>query len=190
MKHSPVTSLQNLFFSAIMLSTLLFLAGCKKGDTGPEGNANVKSGTVILTNTSWLYPGTWMIKPAVNTSVSYSTRYADINTPLITEDVVKNGMVLVYFNPASDNTFTPLPYTFESITYYYNFAFEYKAGNIRLHFYYSSNASGGALPALNTTTIKDYTIKYIVVAGALGMKMKKDGVNITDYAAVMKYMNK
>lgn len=145
------------------------LSACRKGNTDQllaEGNGKVNTGTILITNANWLYPGGWTHQQPGHPAAFYSTKYTDIPAPEITDEIVKNGIVQVYFNPSDDGSFTLLPWQLESIAHNYNFSFEYRKGNIRLHFFYSSNQHTGTLPSLADVTVKDYTFKYIVVPGA------------------------
>jgi hypothetical protein len=152
------------------LLILLSLAACKKegpqGPQGPTGNANVKGDTIRLTNSNWLYPGTWELQTGGGALTYYSTRYADIATDLITADIIKKGSVAVFFKPNKD-TWTALPFTFLAAlpAIYHNYTYEFKPGNIRLHYYWNSGPTTPAPSGLNTFVIPDFTFKYVVTAG-------------------------
>lgn len=159
-------------YKIIMSILLLFIGGCffssckKEGPAGPAGNANVKGDTILLTNTSWQFPGSWALQSGGGSTTIYNTRYVDIATDLITADILKKGSVSVYFKPNNDG-WVPLPYTFQVLfpsSYYHNYMFEYRLGKIRLHFFWSA-APGGTVPAgLSTFVIPSFSFKYVVIA--------------------------
>jgi hypothetical protein len=189
MKQSPSALLRGILLPAMML-TIFSLSACKKGDSAPrgaEGNGNAGGGTAFVTSAAWSYPGGWSEKQEGEQPTYYSTKYTDIPAPQITDEIVKHGMVLVYFNPSDDGSFMPLPYRLESITHDYNFSFEYSRGNIRVHFYYSPKRSSGPMPSLASATVKDYTFKYVIVPGASSVKKQKDGIRLTEYANTNQY---
>lgn len=156
------------WYGVLLISSLLFVACKKEGPAGPPGNANVKSGTVSLTNTDWKWNSFWTLTTNTGSNTSYPTRYVDINTDLVTQDIADKGSVQVFFKPDGD-VWAPLPYTFLDVTrnYFFNFMYEHKAGRIRLHYFWTSNIAGGGAPAnLNTYVLPNYTFKYVITAAA------------------------
>lgn len=150
----------------LLTGPLLFISCKKEGPMGPPGNANVRSDTVSLTNADWKWNSFWTLTTSAGSNTIYPSRYADINTELVTQDIANKGSVQVFFKPSNDG-WAPLPYTFLDVTrnYYFNFVYEYKQGLIRLHYFWTSNIAGGGTPTgLNTYIIPDYTFKYVVTA--------------------------
>ncbi|MBO9636153.1 MAG: hypothetical protein J7578_23825 [Chitinophagaceae bacterium] len=189
MKQSPRALLPGFFFPVIML-IIFSLSACKKGDSArAEGNRDPGEGTVYITNAAWSYPGGWTEKKEGENATYFSTKYTDIPAPRITDEIVQHGMVLVYFNPSDDESYTPLPYRLESIDHDYNFSFGYSKGNIRVHFYYSPNKRSKGMPSLATATVKDYTFKYVVVPGPASIKQQKDGIRLTRYETIPRYIS-
>ncbi|QEC40837.1 hypothetical protein [Pseudobacter ginsenosidimutans] len=188
MKHSPRAWLPGILLPAMML-IFFALSACKKGDESPQQpgqNTNMNAGTINVTNNNWTYPGNYSGKHS-GSSIFHSTKYTDIPAPEITEEIVKNGLVQVYFNPSDDGSFISLPFRLESISHNYNFSFEYSKGKIRVHFYFTPNQHSGTLPSLASTTVKDYVFKYIVVPGPMSIKMQKDGIRLSEYETVTQY---
>lgn len=146
---------------------------CKKegpagpaGAPGEDGNANVRSGTVSLTNADWKWNSFWTFTTSTGTQTLYATRYADINTELLTQEIADKGAVQVFFKPDKDE-WVPLPYHFLDVTrnYFFNIVYSYKAGRIQLHYFWTSNIAGGGVPTgLNTYPIPNYTVKYVITA--------------------------
>ncbi|MGA2624940.1 MAG: hypothetical protein ABSF91_13860 [Bacteroidota bacterium] len=90
-----------LLMACILISFAVIILGCKaeKGDsgpTGPQGNANVKSKTVAVTSSNWVY------------STSPNEFAVNITDGDITQDIVDHGMVLVYMSNGS-GAWIPLP---------------------------------------------------------------------------------
>ncbi len=80
---------------SIALILLLFTACEKEGPRGPEGNANVLSGTYTISNWSYSEP----------------SFVGDFIVPDISEDIIQNGATLVYVE-TGEGTFSQLPLTF------------------------------------------------------------------------------
>lgn len=181
MKQTPRALLLGICFPVMML-IIFSLSACKAGNSSSQsddGNANVNMGTKLISSINWNYPGGYKAAKPGNTTNYYSTKFTDIPAPEITEEIVKHGIVQVYFNPSDDGSFTALPYQLESIAHNYNFSFEYSKGNIRVHFFYSPNQNTGTMPSLAAATVKDYTFRYIVVPGAITVKTQRNGIKLS-----------
>lgn len=152
--------LRNALFSAC----LILLIACKK--EGPPGNANVRSDTLMLRNADWLWNGLWPLSTGSGTVTYYPTRYVDINTELITREIVDKGAVQVFFKPNNEG-WVALPFTFLewNYLYSYNIVYDYRPGNIRLHYFFTLNQTGASIPTLRTHNIPTYTFKYVITAG-------------------------
>lgn len=157
------------WYLLLLTGPFLFLSCKKEGPMGPpgaDGNANVRSGTVTLTNADWKWNSFWEFTTSTGSSTIYSTRYAEINTELVTKEIADKGSVQVFFIPSIEG-WVPLPYTFlnASLNYYFNFMYEYIPGKIRLHYFWTSNIAGAGVPSgLSTYVIPNYTFKYVVIA--------------------------
>jgi len=86
--------LASLIISALSSCEKEILEG-PQGPPGPGGNANVQSDTYTVFN--WLYNDPFY--------------YADVFIPHITEDIIRDGAVLVYAE-TDPNTYSQLPLTF------------------------------------------------------------------------------
>ena len=148
-----------------LLITLTTIVSCKKeGPPGADGNANVHSGTATPANTDWKWSAFWTLTTSTGTTLSYNTRYVDINTDLITQDIVDKGSVQVFFKPNNDS-WVPLPYVIPGFNQNFNFVFEYKKGLLRLHYFWSAVPGGGSVPSgLGTFVLPNYTFKYVITA--------------------------
>lgn len=162
-----------------------------RGPQGPEGNANVKTEVFTLTNANWLSSSSYYISTN-NTGLleGYTSRYADHANTLITADLLKSGMVLVYFNPVASNTqqWQPLPFSFTEISgeFSRNYAFETSAGKVRLHFYFVKLT--GTPPDLNSFTIPTTQFKIVVVAGTLLSSIRQNHINVNNYQEVSTFL--
>ncbi|SIN83202.1 hypothetical protein [Chitinophaga niabensis] len=166
--HNLIHSKLSWYFM-LLTGSLLFISCKKEGPMGPpgtNGNANVHSGTVSLTNTDWKWASSWALITSTGTSTFYATRYAEINTELITQEIADKGSVQVFFKPNNEG-WVPFPYILLDVTrnYFFNFMYEYMPGKIRLHYFWSSNIAGAGVPTgLNTYPLPNYTFKYVITA--------------------------
>lgn len=205
-----------ILLCTLMLAASIVFCGCKKegpqgqqglqgdpgaqgprgqqGTQGPAGNANVKTGTITLTNAAWLWASSWGLTTSIGSATIYTTRYVLINTKLVTADILATGTVLVYFKPYTYNDgWVPLPYRFLDATrnYYYNFVYDYKLGLIRLHYFWDSNGTTGSAPSgLGTYVLPTYTFKYVIIGGSTARQMQTARINTNDYDAVMQYLDR
>ncbi|NML20694.1 hypothetical protein HHL16_07405 [Pseudoflavitalea sp. G-6-1-2] len=150
---------------AVLTAFALLSVSCKKeGPPGADGNANVRSATVTPANAEWKWSSTWTLTISTGSTLYYNTRFLDINTDLITQDIVDKGSVQVFFKPNNDG-WAPLPYVIPGFYQNYNFVYEYKKGLLRLHYFWSAVPGGGAVPAgLGTFVLPTYTFKYVITA--------------------------
>ena len=135
----------------LLISTF---ASCKKGDTGAagtngtnglNGNANVHSSTFTVNSSDWNY------------DASNWEYYINFTYPMITQDVVDNGTVSLFFS-TTGATWQSVPYT-----YYIN-------STTSLSFAYNYTLNGGGIfvsVSNNTTfTINPYTFKVVAIGGS------------------------
>ncbi|HEU4588023.1 MAG TPA: hypothetical protein VFS11_05230 [Gemmatimonadales bacterium] len=185
-------------FSPILAAALL-LAACSggtgpAGPTGPggpagrDGNANVVTDTLTLTSAEWLWQGQYTLTIPGST-VSWLTRYADIARPDLTADVLARGLVLAYMQADATvaDKWVPLPLQFLSGTldYYHNYVYEALEGKVRLHFFYTPNASNASTPPdLITVTLPTRKFKVTIIDGTIAAAIRAEGVNLADPIAV------
>ena len=85
----------------ISLAVVLIAAGCRKGDTGPQGpagNANVQSYLYATTSDSWSTSDTGLI---------WATGFV---VPEIDQSVINSGAVLIYYVDSSSSTNYSVPF--------------------------------------------------------------------------------
>ena len=180
-------------FILLMTATVLLAVGCEgdQGPAGPDGNANVKTGTISPTNEEWLWMSSYWFQQTTTTGMGYFTRYVDIPVAEITSDIISTGIVLVFFEalPGSGN-WTPLPFQFVEPygAYIHNIVHEVSEGLVRLHYFNMRNSAGATLPELATVSIPTYTFKYTVIEGNALQAMTAREIDVTDHDQVMEYL--
>ncbi len=121
--------------TAVVLTLILGLSSCKKGDTGPagsqgtagtNGSANVQSFTVTTNNASWGLDG----------SNSYTSA---INVTAINSSVLNGGTIQVFIGDGTSTEWGALPFSYSIVQYNYS----YKVGQVLL----SVSLSTGAAPS-------------------------------------------
>lgn len=147
-----------LCLMVVILSAVLLTVGCKKGDDGPPGTANVKY-------SAWFTPSTYK-KDTVFGIWGFSANQA---APAITQNILDSGTVLVFgkllgYNslvwPA--NQVSNLPIT---VTYMQgglqNDTWQFKAGpgNINIRFQNDHN--------IYTSIATTHQFRYIIIPGAV-----------------------
>jgi hypothetical protein len=162
------------------------------GPQGPPGNANVITTVFSLTSSQWLWNSVYEFQTNSSSYTEYFTRYSDNAVPSITQNVLDDGMVLVYFTPnTTDNTnqWAPLPYEFTdgSDTFNYEIAYETNVGTVRLHYFFVQTVASATIPVLSTFPIATYKFKVIAVTGTLSTALRTSHINLADYQAVSRF---
>lgn len=167
----------------------------KDGKDGKNGNANVISGAFILDNNKF-ERDYWSIKNG-NVTLSYPARMANVSIPSLTEDVFRNGTVLMYMKiPAGSalnpDSWVPLPHFvyghnqgYLIVTHY-----TYKTAMVQVYYMYqrTDNASNPTVPDVNTAVVPTQEYKYVVIAGNAATNAKtKPPVDYNSYEAVKKF---
>lgn len=152
----------------LVFSAVLLLIGCAKdgkdgvtgqtGTSGVNGNANVQSaGSIALTSGNW-------------TSIN-SSYYSILNVAEVTQDVVDNGVVMVYINRA--NGWSPMPLTAGVESY----TFEFRLNEVIV---WVSNTDGS-----QTANPGNENFRVVVIPSS----QKANGVDYNDYKNVMEVYN-
>ena len=167
------TALGATFTTAAML-LLATLGSCVKGDkgdtgdtgvagtNGTNGNANVVASTLAVASTNWTY---------LRANWEY---YVDFTDNTITQDVVDNGTVSIFFSVFSGTGWQAIPYTYDynsttSLSFGYNYILN--GGSIFINV---SNASTFTLPA--------YNFKIVAIGGA--QRKAHPNTNWNDYNSI------
>jgi hypothetical protein len=164
------------------------------GVAGATGNANVKTDLFTLQTADWLSGAVYWFGTGAQVAEGYTSKYYDRANTLITTDLLKTGMVLVYMQSAptiSANQWVPLPLSFadnfSANGYNYNYAYETFEGKVRLHFFFTKGTT--AAPTLSTYAVPPHQFKVIAVTGMQIAGMKNAGVNLKDFVQVNSYLS-
>jgi hypothetical protein len=165
-----------------------------QGLPGEDGNANVVAAVADVTNADW-GTGSYVYRHGQGTNTSRSARVVELAVPEITQEIYDFGMVHVFLKvpdtlsgpPAS---WAPLPYQYLAFGggYYYNLAYTYSVGSLRLFYFHTTNDSGTAPPSPASITLPDKSFKYVVTAGQAIESMANEGVDPNDHDALMRYL--
>jgi hypothetical protein len=163
------------------------------GPQGPEGNANVKTDVFTVPAASWASSTTgYMLETGSGGYTEYFMQGYVRSNNTITQDVLDNGMVLVYFTPSptyNPNQWAPLPYEFPSFgtQYYTNFVYVTALGQVTLGFFFSKIDPSATLPGiLSYVQTQDYRFKIVTVTGETGTFMMAHHVDLKNYSEVSK----
>ena len=163
------------------------------GTNGEDGNANVWVGTVALTNADWVWNSSYSFSYGTGATTSFFTRYVNLNVPEIDAEIDDTGLVLVYFKATSTGGWQPLPFQFSSFgnDYETHIVYETSVGNIRLHYFWRANQ--GSIPSgLDTYTIANYPINYVIIQGnAIAKSADKGNLHFKkmSYEEIMDHFN-
>lgn len=162
------------------------------GKDGKNGNANVVTANFTLNN-SQFQRDSWSIRRS-NGVTSYAARMANVAVPSLTEDIFRNGTVLVYMKiPAGSainpDSWTPLPHTVSgsNSAYLVLTTYSYKVGMLQVYYVHqhTDNAAIGTVPFVSDVTIATQEYRYVVIAGtAAGNSVVAPPVDLNNYEAV------
>ncbi len=157
---------------ASLICTTSFI-GCQKGNTGPtgasgaNGNTNVHSYTFTVNTLDWLV-------------AQKGYYYADIPFSQITQDIVDNGTVSMFYSLNSTGTnWIALPSAIVTSTLSLYYGFNYSLGNIRV---YAENSTNGIITFPNPTYYKS-----VIISGTL--RKLNPHTNWNNYNEVIKLIN-
>ena len=167
-----------------------------QGVTGATGTANVLSKTITLSNTDWGNNVRDIIfKNSLSSWIYHTARFVDISEPSITQSVIDNGLVLVYFTPDLEypNVYANLPFSILDYTqraFYYHVEFTTpEPGKLRLLYYFSPNNAGDAVPEVAAYTIPTYKFKYVIVPGTVISSSATRNLDYKNLEAVSRAFN-
>lgn len=161
-----MNTIKNKITGLCILTLILFIFSCKKGDTGPAGEPG-KDGSANVTATTYSV-GTW-----TNGS---SFWYADLTVPAITSSNHGSAAVQVFFSTNAGTNWVAMPYTAVSST---NYFMEYLTGTnlVEVQWIYNGVGTGSSPNSFFGTTIY---IKVVVIPSSL----KKSGIDHNNYQQV------
>lgn len=138
-----------------LLIIVALFSGCS--EDGKDGNANVRSTTVIVKQNQWLGQGG---------QFSYI-----VNAPAITSDIIRYGDVRVYLKAISTESYQALPITYLN---YSTIRYWFSDGKVQLEYVFPTSSS-----YINS----DLTFKIVVIDGNPDL-IKLD---LDDYEVVSDY---
>ncbi|MCK4539414.1 MAG: hypothetical protein KAV42_11515 [Candidatus Krumholzibacteria bacterium] len=161
-----ITSL--LLFLSLLLSFALLLTSCE-GEQGPVGPAGVDAKFTITT----------VSFTGEDAGISGSSSYCNIVIPEITQDVIDNGVVLVYLNTSTGvsmaNEWILMPFSGAFSGEVAVFGCAYEPGTLMLSF--TTTAVEWPFPAA-----VNYHFKVVTLTGAL-----QGSVNMENFEEVRSY---
>lgn len=191
----------------LIIAPLLFFAACKKGDPGPQGNtgaigatgvagtngtngtngakgatgANGANGAAGATGTANVIYSGWFPAKNFRDTVSDGSKLkvADLLAPQLTDAILNNGTVMVYFNFSTSGVYT-LPYTSMAGGKLNTLSYLPRVGHFIITRFTADNA--GDIP-ISTALL----YRYVIIPGGIGAAAIANHVNINDYESVRKY---
>jgi hypothetical protein len=162
------------------------------GPQGPAGNANVKTDVFTVPAASWATSSTgYMLETGGGGYTEYFMQGYVRSNNTITQDVLDNGLVLVYFTPSptyNPNQWEPLPYVFTTISSYnIDYVYITAVGQVTLGFFFVKVDPASTLPnILSYVQTEDYKFKIVTVTGETGIFMMAHHVDLKNYYEVSK----
>lgn len=147
--------MRNRRFSWLLLCVSLMVLGCEgpEGPTGPAGPA----GSANVIYSGWYSPEPWVAE----TIFGIAERTFTMTTPALTQEIIDNGVVLVYMrfvglNPAINQ----LPVILADVDY--SFLFRAQAGSIKVVYYNTASPTTdpGPIPSENL-------VRYVLIPGGV-----------------------
>jgi hypothetical protein len=126
--------------------------------------------TASLASSDFLWNSQYVYETSAGSYTEYFTRYADVSIPALTQSVLDNGSVQVFFQPSpvySPNQWLPLPYQFDSsFGYTYNYSYVTSPGQVEIEFYFIQTDPSATLPTLSSYALETRSYKVVVTPGA------------------------
>ncbi len=164
------------------------------GEDGEDGNANVGAAVVELVNADW-GSGSYVYRHGPGANTSRAARVVELSVPAITQEIFDLGMVHVFMKvpeslAGAPVAWAPLPYQYLAFGsgYFYNVAFTYDVGKLKLYYFHTTNVQGTAPPSPATVTLPDKTFKYVITSARAIESMASEGVDPLDHEAVMRFL--
>jgi hypothetical protein len=160
------------------------------GPQGPQGNANVMTDVFSVGGAQWLWNSQYVYETSSGSYTEYFTRYYVRLNTTITQNVLSDGLVLVYFQPSpvnNPNQWEPLPYQFDSsFGFTYNYVYVTAVGQVTLHYFFIQTNSTATLPTLSTYNDEVRQFKIVTITGTLIGVLHQQHINLNNYQEVSK----
>jgi hypothetical protein len=158
------------------------------GPQGPEGNANVMTDVFSVGGSQWIWNQNYLYETSSGSYIEYFTRYYVRMNTTVTQAVLNDGLVLVYFTPSpvnNPNQWEPLPYQFDSgAGYTYNYVYVTAVGQVTLEYFFIPTVSTATLPTLSTYSDETRNFKIVTLTGTTGNFLLAHHVNLNNYQEV------
>jgi hypothetical protein len=159
-----------------------------QGPQGPEGNANVMTDVFSVGGNQWLWNSNYLYETSSSSYTEYFTRYYVRLNTTVTQNVLNDGLVLVYFTPAptnQPNQWLPLPYQFDSGNgYTFNYVYQTAVGQVTLEYFFIQTDPTATLPTLSTYNDETRNFKIVTITGTTGNFLVAHHVNLNNYQEV------
>ncbi|MCO5950251.1 hypothetical protein [Mucilaginibacter flavidus] len=154
----------------------------------PGTNAGVKTDVFSIGGSNWLWNSAYVYETGPGSYTEYFTRYYVRLNNTVTQDVLDNGMVLVYMQPSpvnNPNQWAPVPYQFDSsFGYTDNYVYVTSLGVVTLHYFFIQTDPSTTLPTLSTYNDEVRKFKIVTVTGQAGVFMAQHHVHLDNYQEV------
>lgn len=172
----------------------------EKGDPGADGIVQIIAKTITLTNTDYVN-GTYSVMTTTGNLQMNSilARVATIDDPDITQDVMDNGMVLVYMRVPVNSSFsnymwTGLPFHYQGLegavtVYHRNYNFGYYLNKLSIAYYFSRNYEGN-IPVVYNVTVPTQTYRYLIINGHVAGRMANARIDLSNLEAVEAFLSR
>jgi hypothetical protein len=168
-----------------------------QGPTGPQGpqgppggSSSVKTDVFTVNGSDWLWNSQYIYETSPGSYTEYFTRYYVRKNNTISQYLLNNGLVLVYFTPSpvyNPTQWEPLPYQFDSsFGYTDNYVYVTAVGQVTLHYFFIQTDPTATLPTLSTYNDESRQFKIVSIAGVTGTFMAAHHVNLNNYEEVSK----
>ncbi len=164
------------------------------GPAGQDGNANVISKIIELTNDDYVN-GYYSVKTGPSSSLGYQARLAHIDDDDITQEIAEDGLVIAYMKvpvglSSSTMQWHPLPFSLLSFggVYYTNYAYTYLEGRITFYFYFQRNYEDGTMPGISGYSVPAQEYKYVIISADGVSTMESLMIDTNDAEEVDRYL--
>jgi hypothetical protein len=181
-----------LRWSRLVVAFLVAGVMACEGPTGPQGNANVVSGTFSVADADYI-DAFWYL-PVEGGVYGHQAQVATVTVPAITSDIVSDGLVLVYVRTPTTSLPAPAPTHWAALPfqqiglgggYLMSLKYAYSVGTVRIAYLHERTDTSVAVPSVYTVTLPTYEFKYVAVAGEPAAQLAAS-VDLRDYEAVLR----
>ena len=120
-----------------------------------------------VTSAQMLWNSYYQFATNPSSYTEYFTRYFDFSIPALSQNIINNGTVQIYFTPDnsdSPNNWEPLPYTFTdgSGNFDYEFAPTTTVGQVQINAFFVQRNMTATIPTLSSFTFATFKVKVVL----------------------------